>query len=197
MGSLPYLIHYPTGQYLPETTKLQPETLLLGHLMTKINEGLLHRAFSVFLFNDEGKLLLQQRADEKITFPGYLTNTCCSHPLAVPDELEEEEQIGGCSKLGDDRFLQQQESIIFNIWFSTTTQEPAELLKGNWNMNLELLLIRYNTCVICFFQRPPPNLTNICKKVPLDKFHFLTRIHYLAPSDGLWGEHESKFTGCP
>lgn len=38
--------------------------------MTNIDGGLLHRAFSVFLFNEENKLLLQQRADEKITFPG-------------------------------------------------------------------------------------------------------------------------------
>lgn len=30
-------------------------------------------------------------------------------------------------------------------------------------------------------------------QVPLDKFKFLTRIHYMAPSDGMWGEHESKF----
>jgi isopentenyl-diphosphate delta-isomerase len=43
--------------------------------------GLLHRAFSVFLFNSENKLLLQQRAASKITFPKVWTNTCCSHPL--------------------------------------------------------------------------------------------------------------------
>lgn len=63
-------------------------TKKLCHLMENINEGLLHRAFSVFLFNEEGKLLLQQRADEKITFPNMWTNTCCSHPLCVPGELE-------------------------------------------------------------------------------------------------------------
>lgn len=55
----------------------------------------LHRAFSVFLFHPEtGKLLLQKRADEKITFPGMWTNTCCSHPLTTVDEREEPEQIG-------------------------------------------------------------------------------------------------------
>ena len=43
--------------------------------------GLLHRAFSVFLFNSENKLLLQQRAACKITFPRVWTNTCCSHQL--------------------------------------------------------------------------------------------------------------------
>ncbi|CUM54276.1 uncharacterized protein AC631_00701 [Debaryomyces fabryi] len=62
-------------------------TKKLCHIMTNINEGLLHRAFSVFLFNEDGKLLLQQRAEEKITFPEMWTNTCCSHPLCVPDEL--------------------------------------------------------------------------------------------------------------
>ncbi|KAI6660583.1 Isopentenyl-diphosphate Delta-isomerase 1 [Oopsacas minuta] len=53
-------------------------------------EGLLHRAFSVFLFDSSNKLLLQQRSDAKITFPGYFTNTCCSHPLFVSGETEGE-----------------------------------------------------------------------------------------------------------
>lgn len=52
--------------------------------------GILHRAFSVFLFNKEGKLLLQQRASDKITFPDVWTNTCCSHPLTgfTPTEVD-------------------------------------------------------------------------------------------------------------
>ncbi|GAA6062598.1 hypothetical protein JCM10212_004893 [Sporobolomyces blumeae] len=55
----------------------------------------LHRAFSVFLFHPEtGKLLLQRRADEKITFPKMWTNTCCSHPLTSFGEMEEQGQIG-------------------------------------------------------------------------------------------------------
>ncbi|CAO1630128.1 unnamed protein product [Parajaminaea phylloscopi] len=65
------------------------------HLMTNIRKGLLHRAFSCFLFDpDSGKLLLQRRALEKITFPNMWTNTCCSHPLAIKGELEEAEEIG-------------------------------------------------------------------------------------------------------
>lgn len=43
-------------------------------------KGMLHRAFSVFLFNTEGKLLIQQRALTKYHSPGLWTNTCCSHP---------------------------------------------------------------------------------------------------------------------
>jgi len=53
-----------------------------------VSHGLkLHRAFSVFLFDTQGRLLLQQRSRDKITFPWYWTNTCCSHPLSVPSEL--------------------------------------------------------------------------------------------------------------
>lgn len=43
-------------------------------------DGLLHRAFSVFLFNRRGELLLQQRAMRKYHSGGLWTNTCCSHP---------------------------------------------------------------------------------------------------------------------
>jgi isopentenyl-diphosphate Delta-isomerase len=43
-------------------------------------KGLLHRAFSVFVFNDKQELLLQQRALEKYHSPALWTNTCCSHP---------------------------------------------------------------------------------------------------------------------
>ena len=43
-----------------------------GHLMKNIDRGLLHRAFSVFLFDSQNRLLLQQRASEKITFPGII-----------------------------------------------------------------------------------------------------------------------------
>ena len=42
--------------------------------------GVLHRAFSVFLFNDDGELLVQQRALDKRLWGGYWSNTCCSHP---------------------------------------------------------------------------------------------------------------------
>jgi isopentenyl-diphosphate delta-isomerase len=47
------------------------------------DRALLHRAFSVFLFNERGELLLQQRARTKPTFASHYTNTCCSHPLTV------------------------------------------------------------------------------------------------------------------
>ena len=42
--------------------------------------GVLHRAFSLFVFNTQGALLLQRRAQEKYHSGGLWTNTCCSHP---------------------------------------------------------------------------------------------------------------------
>ena len=47
-------------------------------------KGLLHRAFSVVIFNSKGEILLQKRATSKYHSGGLWTNACCSHPL--PDE---------------------------------------------------------------------------------------------------------------
>ena len=44
-------------------------------------EALLHRAFSVFIFNSKGEMLLQQRAAKKYHSGGLWTNACCSHPF--------------------------------------------------------------------------------------------------------------------
>ncbi|EGS21484.1 isopentenyl-diphosphate delta-isomerase-like protein [Thermochaetoides thermophila DSM 1495] len=117
----------------------------LCHLMTNIDKGLLHRAFSVFLFNEKNELLLQQRASEKITFPNMWTNTCCSHPLNVSNE-------------------------------TGSTLEAA------------ILGVKHAA------QRKLEHELGIKKEqVPLEKFRFLTRIHYKAPSDGKWGEHEIDY----
>jgi isopentenyl-diphosphate delta-isomerase type 1 len=117
----------------------------IGHLMTNIDKGLLHRAFSVFLFNDKNELLLQQRATEKITFPDMWTNTCCSHPLGIPGEtgVELEESVAGVKN--------------------------AAVRKLEHELGIK------------------------ASQVPIENFKFLTRIHYKAPSDGKWGEHESKW----
>ncbi|KAK3323509.1 NUDIX hydrolase domain-like protein [Cercophora scortea] len=117
----------------------------LCHLMTNIEKGLLHRAFSVFLFNEKNELLLQQRATEKITFPDMWTNTCCSHPLGVPTETG--------SNLPD----------------SIMGVKRAAQRKLDQELGIKK------------------------EQVPLEDFHFLTRIHYKAPSNGQWGEHEIDY----
>lgn len=51
-------------------------------------DGILHRAFSVFLFDDRGRFLLQRRADSKPLWPGYWSNSVCSHPRRGEAEVE-------------------------------------------------------------------------------------------------------------
>ncbi len=66
--------------------------------------GLLHRAFSVFVFNSKGELLLQQRASGKYHSAGLWSNTCCSHPqagesLLTAAERRLQEEMGMCTPL--------------------------------------------------------------------------------------------------
>ena len=75
------------------------ETGFLSKAECHDGPGILHRAFSVFLFNCEGDLLLQQRATGKRLWPEFWSNTCCSHPregesveFAVARRLEDELQ---------------------------------------------------------------------------------------------------------
>ncbi|MDP7658951.1 MAG: isopentenyl-diphosphate delta-isomerase [Candidatus Thalassarchaeaceae archaeon] len=79
-------------------------------------EGSLHRAFSVLIFDSEGKLLVQQRSSEKITFPGVWANSCCSHPLDI--EGENRDAVDGVKEAAR-RKLEQELGIsrsITNSW---------------------------------------------------------------------------------
>ncbi|QLG70447.1 hypothetical protein HG535_0A03860 [Zygotorulaspora mrakii] len=123
-------------------------TKKLCHLMSNIEKGLLHRAFSAFVFNNEKKLLLQQRASEKITFPDLWTNTCCSHPLCVDDEI--------------------------GLEGSLEVKVEGAITAAVRKLDHELGIPQEET------------LKN-------GKFHFLNRIHYMAPSNDPWGEHEIDY----
>ena len=75
-------------------------------------EGSLHRAFSVLIFDSEGKLLIQQRSSEKITFPGVWANSCCSHPLDI--EGENQDAVNGVKEAAR-RKLEQELGISRNV----------------------------------------------------------------------------------
>jgi isopentenyl-diphosphate delta-isomerase len=67
-------------------------------------KALLHRAISVFIFNDEGKWLLQQRTFDKYHSKGLWTNASCSHPFPGEDSLAAanrrlSEEMGMCAEL--------------------------------------------------------------------------------------------------
>lgn len=100
--------------------------------------GILHRAFSVFLFDKStGELLLQQRASTKITFPKVWTNTCCSHPLhgMEPPEVDQPKDVADGTVIG---------------------VKNAAIRKLDHELGIP------------------------ADQIPLEKFKFLTRLHYWA-----------------
>ena len=97
--------------------------------------GSLHRAFSVLLFNMDGKLLLQQRAHDKITFPSVWANSCCSHPLASAEEMEEDNALG--VKVAAIRKLDQElgispDSIDINDFHFITKMRYSARMNADW-----------------------------------------------------------------
>ncbi len=96
--------------------------------------GKLHRAFSVFVFNNKGELLLQKRASSKMLWPGYWSNTCCSHPHPGEDVLEAgerrlNEEIGFSCK------LKSLGHFIYTAHFEDigTEKELCHVLVGEYN----------------------------------------------------------------
>lgn len=119
--------------------ELTASNFLAGHLMTNIDKGLLHRAFSVFLFDSKNRLLLQQRATEKITFPDMWTNTCCSHPLGIPGEggVELAEAVSGVKnaarrKLEHELGIKPEQVPFEDFHFLTRIHYKAPCGDGKW-----------------------------------------------------------------
>ncbi len=67
---------------MEEVILVNTDNEVLGYMekMEAHEKGLLHRAFSIFIFNTKGEILLQKRAISKYHSGGLWTNTCCSHP---------------------------------------------------------------------------------------------------------------------
>ena len=77
--------------------------------------GLLHRAFSVFIFNSKGELLLQQRSDAKYHSGGLWTNTCCSHPRFGEDLHDAVKR-----RLKEEMGMRCETSFAFNFVYKTS-----------------------------------------------------------------------------
>jgi isopentenyl-diphosphate delta-isomerase len=69
-------------------------------------DGMLHRAFSIFLFRDPDTVLLHERSAEKPLWPGYWTNSCCSHP-----------RRGECNDTATGRRLQQELGVSADLTY--------------------------------------------------------------------------------
>ena len=101
-------------------------------------KGLLHRAFSVFVFNDQNQLLLHQRAAEKYHSGGLWTNTCCSHP-------REQESITDAGK----RRLQEEMGFTCAVEPVFSFIYKADLDGGMIEHELDHVLIgRYNAAPV-------------------------------------------------
>ena len=82
-------------------------------------QGLLHRAFSIFIFNTKGELLLQQRADDKYHSGGLWSNTCCSHP-----------KFGEDIKVSISKRLNEEMGLVCETTFAFSFVYKAELQNG-------------------------------------------------------------------
>lgn len=97
-------------------------------------KALLHRAFSVFVFNDNNELMLQQRALHKYHSPGLWTNTCCSHQRDGESNIEAgkrrlQEEMGFVTE------LEETTSFIYKAPFDNglTEHEYDHIMIGYYN----------------------------------------------------------------
>ena len=113
---------------------LNDEPIGLMPKMEAHEKGLLHRAFSVFIFNEKNELMLQQRALSKYHSPGLWTNTCCSHQREGETNIEAgkrrlQEEMGFTTGLKDTI------SFIYKAPFDNglTEHEFDHILVGNFD----------------------------------------------------------------
>lgn len=112
----------------------QDEQIGLMPKMEAHEKALLHRAFSVFIFNDKNELMLQQRALNKYHSPGLWTNTCCSHQRDGETNIQAgkrrlQEEMGFVVN------LKESISFIYKAPFDNglTEHEYDHVLLGNYN----------------------------------------------------------------
>ena len=120
----------------------QDEKIGLMPKMEAHEKGLLHRAFSVFIFNDKNELMLQRRALDKYHSPGLWTNTCCSHQRDGESNLEAGKRRLK-EEMGFETELKETISFIYKAPFDNglTEHEYDHVMVGHYNdepsINLE------------------------------------------------------------
>jgi isopentenyl-diphosphate delta-isomerase len=141
-------------------------------------KAILHRAFSVFILNKEGQLMLQQRALNKYHSPGLWTNTCCSHQRLGETNLEAgtrrlQEEMGFKTPLKElfsfvykapfDNGLTEHEfdHVILGYYDSVPIINHEEVANWKW-MNLEEIITEIKTT---------PNNYTAWFKIIFDRFY--------------------------
>ena len=100
---------------------------LNGHLISNKNKNP-HRAFSIFLFDSKNRLLIQKRAEKKITFPLLWTNTCCSHPLNIESQNTPEKIINALVQRIDYELGIKTENSIYKLIDKILYRAPSNEL---------------------------------------------------------------------
>lgn len=97
-------------------------------------KGFLHRAFSAFVFNSKGELLLQKRAEGKYHSSSLWTNTCCSHP-APSESVKEAAERRLWEEMGIKAELSEVSSFIYKTSFGNglTEHEFNHILIGKFD----------------------------------------------------------------
>ncbi|RAV30309.1 isopentenyl-diphosphate Delta-isomerase [Sinomicrobium soli] len=110
------------------------EPLGLMPKMEAHEKGVLHRAFSVFVMNDEGQTMIQQRAAGKYHSPGLWTNTCCSHQREGESAVEAGKRRL-TEEMGFTTDLEEIFSFIYKAPFENglTEHEYDHVLIGRYN----------------------------------------------------------------
>lgn len=102
-------------------------------------KGLLHRAFSIFIFNKEGEMLLQQRSADKYHSAGLWTNACCSHPRPG-EEIKDAATRRLREELGFETGLEKVFQFIYRARFENglTEHELDHVFVGEYNGEVQL-----------------------------------------------------------
>ncbi len=147
-------------------------------------EGLLHRAFSVFIFNNKGEMLLQRRAVNKYHSGGLWSNACCSHPY--PGEATEagaerrlREELGFVTK------LTKAFDFIYRAEFSNglTENEFDHVFTGEYNGT-----IHGNTDEVCDYCYK--NIDDLKNSMQTDPGKFTAWFHIVFPRiEEWWTKH--------
>ena len=122
---------------------------LMDKTLCHEDQGKLHRAFSIFLFNRSGEVLIQQRATSKPLWGDFWSNTCCSHPRAgesidsaasrrIEEELDIQAELSFIYKFEyQARFNEQLSenelcSVYFGHFDGAPTPNPNEVQSWKW-----------------------------------------------------------------
>ena len=147
-------------------------------------QGLLHRAFSVFIFNNKGQMLLQRRALNKYHSAGLWSNACCSHPY--PDEDVEHAAVRRLrEELGFETSVKKEFEFIYQADFTNglTEHEYDHVFTGEYNG-----IIKANPDEVCDYCYK--SIHDIRQSLQMQPEKFTAWLHIAFPKiENWWNEH--------